>query len=342
MTWQADLAERARSAMPAPMWDYVAAGAGEGVTTAEAGVAWRDVRFLPRVLVDVTQVDTRTRLLGSPVATPVGVAPTALQRLAHPEGERAMARGAATAGALHVVSSNSGRPFSDLHAAGPWWLQAYVPPDRASLVPVLEAAGQAGATAVVVTADTPRPGQKQRPREEDWDGLDLSWFRANFAQPGDVRWAADLAPDDVAWVHEASGLPVVVKGVMRADDARRCVEAGAAAVWVSNHGGRQLDRTASTRHALPAVTAEVGADTEVYVDGGITGGLDALAALALGADAVFVGRLALHALAAGGADEVSATLGRVTEELADAMRIAGCARLGDTRGTAVHDPTNRL
>jgi len=338
VTWQADLAERAKAAMPGPMWEYVETGAHEGVTTAEAGAAWRAVRFLPRVLHDVSAVDTATTLLGSRVTTPVGVAPTALQRVAHPDGEIAMARGAADAGALHVVSSNAGHRFEDLDGDGPWWLQAYLPPDRESARPVLEAAVAAGASAVVLTADTPVPGTKLRPREEDWEGVDLTWFRRNFATPGDVRWAADLGPDDIGRVREAAGVPVVVKGVMRPVDARRCVEAGAAAVWVSNHGGRQLDRTASTCEALPAVAAAVAGDAEVYVDGGIAGGLDALAAVALGADAVFVGRLAVHALAAGGAGEVTATLGRVTDELVEAMRIAGCPGLPDTRGIALPRP----
>ncbi len=338
MTWQADLAARARAAMPAAMWEYVASGAREGVTTAEAGAAWRDVRFLPRVLHDVTSVDTTTTLLGSRVSTPVGVAPTALQRVVHPEGEIGMARGAAAAGALHVVSSNAGHLFEDLRQGGPWWLQLYLPPDREAARPVLEAAVAAGASAVVLTADTPVPGTKHKPREVDWEGVDLTWFRSNFSEPGDVRWAADLVPDDIGRLREVAGVPVVVKGVMRPDDARRCVEAGADAVWVSNHGGRQLDRTASTCQALPAVATEVGDDVQVYVDGGITGGLDALAALALGADAVFVGRLAVHALAAGGAEEVAATLDRVTDELVEGMRIGGCPRLRDTRGIAPGRP----
>jgi len=335
MTWQADLAARARSAMPPTMWEYVAAGALDGVTAAEAGHSWAGVRFLPRVLRDVREVDPSTTLLGLDLATPVGVAPTAMQRVAHPEGEVAMARGAAAAGALHVVSSNAGQPFAEIGQGGPWWLQAYVPPDRASLLPVLEAAVAAGASAVAVTVDTPVTGAKPRIRDEDWEGIDLGWFRANFTERGDTRWAADLVPDDIGWLREAAGLPVVVKGVMRPDDARTCVEAGAAAVWVSNHGGRQLDRTASTRDALPAVAAEIGGDVPVLVDGGVSGGLDALAAVALGADAVLLGRLPVHALAAGGADEVAATLLRVTGELVDAMRIAGCRTLHDTRGIAV-------
>ncbi len=337
MSWQADLAERARAAMPTPMWHYVETGARDGVSAAEARAAWADVRFLPRVLHDVSRVDPATTVLGSSVATPVGVAPTSLQRVAHPEGEVAMARGAAEAGALHVVSCNAGHRFEVLDHGGPWWLQVYLPPDRGTALTALSAAAAAGATALVLTADTPVPGTKSRPAVEDWAGIDLSWFRANFPPGTDARWATDVVPADIDRLREATGLPVVVKGVLRPEDARRCVDAGAAAVWVSNHGGRQLDRAASTRSALPAVAAEVAGDAEVYVDGGISGGLDALAALALGADAVFVGRLALHALAAGGSAEVAATLDRVRDELVEAMRLAGCPRVGDTRGIAVDD-----
>ena len=338
MSWQADIAERARAAMPAPMWQYALAGARDGVTAEEAEAAWRSVRFLPRVLHDVTHVDVSAELLGVPVATPVGIAPTSLQRAAHADGELAMARGAERAGALHVVSSNAGHRFSDLADAGPWWLQAYLPPRREDAVPVLSAAAEAGARAIVLTVDTPVPGTKHLPREEDWDAVDLSWFRCNFASPGDVRWATDLGPEDIGWLRRAVGLPVVVKGVLRPDDARRCVDAGADGIWVSNHGGRQLDRAQSTRDALPAVAAAVAGSAEVYVDGGLRSGLDALAAFALGADAVFLGRLPLLALAAGGAQTVATTLATVTEELVEAMRLAGCRSLADTRVVLAGEP----
>jgi 4-hydroxymandelate oxidase len=314
------------------MWAYTEAGAGEGTSAVEAVQAWRDVRFAPRVLRDVSRADTAARMLGADLGTPVGVAPTALQRAAHPHGEVAMARGAAAAGALHVVSSNAGHRFAEIDAGAPWWVQAYLPPTRDDALPMLTAAAEAGARAVVLTVDTPFPGPKELPPDTDWAEVDLSWFRCNFAVPGDVRWAADLVPDDIGWLRRALGLPVVAKGVLRPDDARVCVEAGAAAVWVSNHGGRQLDRAVSTSAALPAVVAAVADDAEVYVDGGIRSGLDALAALALGADGVFVGRLPLHALAAGGAEEVAAVLGRLTAELRDALRLAGCCRPGEAPG----------
>lgn len=337
--WQDELAARARAVVPAPMWAYLESGAREGVTRDEAREAWASVRLWPRVLRGQGAPEIGTTLLGAPVRTPVGVAPTSMQRVAHPDGELAMAAGAAAAGALHVVSSNAGHLFADIGAAARavdpdalWWLQAYLPPEREEAVPVLRAAADAGARAVVLTVDTPFPGTKYAPPESDWDGHDLSWHRVNFADPTTDRHHRGLRPDDLGWITAVCGLPVVVKGVLRADDARVCVDAGAAAVWVSNHGGRQLDRSASTAAALPAVAAAVGGDAEVYVDGGVRCGLDALAALALGARAVLVGRPALHALAVDGSTGVAALVETLGEELVEALELAGCASSQD----AVH------
>ncbi len=336
--WQDELAERARAVLPAPMWAYLESGAREGVTRDEAHEAWRSVRLWPRVLHGEGAPDTRTSVLGTPVRTPVGVAPTSLQRVAHPDGELAMAAGAAAAGAVHVVSSNAGHLLVDIGAAARavdpaavWWLQAYLPPDREQAAPVLRAAAAAGARAVALTVDTPFPGTKYEPAEQDWEGIDLSWHRVNFTDPAAYRPHRSLRPADLAWIRETSGLPVVVKGVLRPDDARRCVEAGAAAVWVSNHGGRQLDRAVSTATALPQVVAAVGPDVEVYVDGGVRSGLDVLTATALGARAVLVGRPALHALASDGAAGVTGLLDTLTEELLEALELAGCGALESAR-----------
>lgn len=336
--WQAELAARAREVVPAPMWAYLESGAREGTTRDEATDAWRSVRLWPRVLHGDGPPDVGTTLLGATVRTPVGVAPTSMQRVLHPDGELATAAGAAAAGALHVVSSNAGRLFPDIDAAGRsvdpdavWWLQAYLPPDREDAAPVLRAAAEAGARAIALTVDTPFPGTKYEPAETDWDGHDLSWHRANFADPAASRHHRGLRPEDLAWIRDTCGLPVVVKGVLRADDARRCVDAGAAAVWVSNHGGRQLDRAASTAAALPHVVAAVGADAEIYVDGGVRSGLDAITALGLGARAVLVGRPVLHALAVDGSTGVAGLLDTLTEELGEALELAGCRVPEDAR-----------
>lgn len=324
-------------ALPRELMEYILQGAREGVTTGEATAAWRAVRFLPRVLRDVTEVDLAITLLGRPAEVPFAIAPTTLQRAVHPDGEVAMAQAARDAGTVVVVSSNSGSTFAEIGATGArWWLQAYLPQDRALAEPLLERAVLAGAEAVVLTVDTPVVGTKYADGDRVvWDTVDPAQLRVNFDAgyadaPGSHK-ATDLGPADLRWLGERTGLPVVVKGVLRPDDARRCVEAGAGAVWVSNHGGRQLDRAASTASCLPAVRASVGAGTPVYVDGGIRSGLDVLAALALGADAVFLGRLPLLALV-DGRDGVAAALAALRAETLEALRLAGCRSAADTHG----------
>ena len=216
-----------------------------------------------------------------------------------------MAQATAAAGTVLVVSSNAGTTFADIASTGVrWWLQAYLPADRTLAEPMLARAVDAGAEAVVLTVDTPVVATKYAAGDQVvWDVVDPELLRVNF-DPGyedapGAEKALDLGPHDLVWLAEQTGLPVVAKGVLRPDDARRCVQAGAAAVWVSNHGGRQLDRAASTASCLPAVVAAVEGAAQVYVDGGIRSGLDVLAALALGADAVFLGRLPLYALVEG-------------------------------------------
>ena len=311
--WQAELAARAREVLPAPMWAYLEAGAREGVTRDEATEAWRAVRLWPRVLGGHGEPDLTTQVLGAALRTPIGVAPTSMQRVVHPDGELAMAAGAAAAGALHVVSTNAGHPFAAIgdaaRAVDPdavWWVQA-------------------------LTVDPPFPGTKYEPADDAWVGHDLSWHRANFVDPTAERHHRGLRAHDLEWITETCGLPTVVKGVLRADDARRCADAGAAGVWVSNHGGRQLDRTVSTAAALPRVVDAVGHDVEVYVDGGVRSGLDALTALALGARAVLVGRPPVHALAVDGAAGVRALLDLLGLELLEALELAGCRRPEDAR-----------
>jgi 4-hydroxymandelate oxidase len=323
--WLATLEERARGAIRPAVWAYVQAGAGEGLSNAEAGDGWRAVRFRTRVLRGAGEADLRTTLLGSEVASPLAVAPTAMQRAVHARGERAIAEGAAAAGALHVVSSNSGTRFDELGATGPWWLQAYLPPDRDLFRPVVEAAVAAGAGAVVLTVDTPYPGSKRGVDDEDWSSVDLGWWRVNYPEDDVGDWKTDLSLDDVGWLREAAGIPVVVKGVLRGDDALRCLDAGADAIYVSNHGGRQLDRAVSTASALREVVSAVGDRAEVFVDGGIRSGADALAALALGARGVFVGRPALWALGVDGAAGVGRLLADLRTELQECLDLAGCS-----------------
>jgi 4-hydroxymandelate oxidase len=241
-----------------------------------------------------------------------------------------------------AVSSNAGTPFADIGATGVrWWLQIYLPQDRLLAAPLLDRAVEAGATAVVLTVDTPVVGTKYVADRPVWDVIDPETLRVNFdpgyAESPGAGKARDLGPADLAWLVERTGLPVVVKGVLHPDDARQCVEAGAAAVWVSNHGGRQLDRAMTTAAALPAVVAAVRGDAQVYVDGGLRSGLDVLAALSLGADAAFLGRVPLYALA-DGAEGVSRMHAELAVQLADGLRLAGCRTPAEASGLAHNDP----
>lgn len=346
--WLGSLEERARAVLPPAVLEYILQGARDSVTTAEAVAAWSDIRFRPRVLHDVTHVELSTDLLGTTAEVPWGIAPTALQKAVHPEGEVAMARAAAEAGTVMVVSSNSGTPFADIGATGAhWWLQVYLPEDRTLAEPFLDRAVAAGARAVVITVDTPVVGTKYATPGTGlvWDAVDPSMLRVNFdpgyeQHPGAEK-ALDLGPHDIGWLADRTGLPVVVKGVLRSEDALRAVQAGAAGVWVSNHGGRQLDRAASTASCLPSVAAAVGDRAQVYVDGGVRSGLDLLAALALGADAVFFGRSPLLALAEGTAG-VARWHAALLAQSVEALRLAGCRTAADTRGLAAVSQPNRL
>lgn len=302
----ADQAAAARRALPPEVWDHVAAG---GVTLAEAEHAWQSLRLRPRVLRDVSAVDTALTLLGSDLATPVLVAPTAGHGRLHPDAEVGTARGTAAAGSLLVVSSRADRPVEEVAEAGPFWWQSYVLRDRSVTRDQAVRARDAGATAVVLTGDTPYLGTARR------------------GSLGELDQDPGATCDAIGELAEATGLPVLVKGVLRGDDAAACVAAGAAGIVVSNHGGRQLDRAVATAVALPEVVAAV--DVPVLVDGGLRSGLDVLCALALGATAVLVGKPVLWALAADGSAGVEACLRALTDDLRHALGLAGCASLAD-------------
>lgn len=334
MRWIDTLEDAARERLPEAVHRYIRQGSAAQRSAREAETAWASLRIRPRVLVDVTTVRTETTVLGTPVTSPVLVAPTTLQRHAHPDGEYAMAAGTRAAGALLCVSSNSGTRFEEIGRSGaPWWVQAYVLRDRGATKDYLQRAVDGGARAVVLTVDTVVVGRKEDPIGEPtaWDVTPADYLHANVdtdIPEAAMEKATDLTPDTIGWLADTTGLPVVVKGVLRGDDARRCAEAGAAAVAVSNHGGRQLDGAVPTAAALPdVVDALAGTSTEIYVDGGLRRGEHVLTALALGARAVFVGRPAVWALAVDGADGVRRLLTELTDELGHTMRLAGCPDL---------------
>jgi len=324
------LEEHARRVLDPAVFDFYAGGSGDETTLAANAEAWRRIALRPHVLRDVTGVDTRVSVLGRALPTPVCVAPVGYQTLAHPEGEVAMARGARRAGALLTMSSRSSLRIEEVAAsAGPWWFQAYVLRDRGRTRALARRAADAGAGAVVLTGDTPYLGRRRRDRDPGL--IPEEMFRVNLGEGYEralAEQAADVTFDDIAWLREISGLPGGVKGVLRGDDARACAAAGASGVWVSNHGGRQLDGAVPTARALPEVAGAVGEAVEVYADGGVRTGVDVLRALALGARAVFVGRPVLWCLATGGADAVAKGLAELSGGLAHAMGLAGVTAVG--------------
>ncbi len=327
--------------LPPEVSEYFSQGAFAGLTTSAAPGAWDRLRLRPRVLRDVSRVSTTTTVLGHEVATPILVAPTALQRAAHPDGEVATARAVAASGSLVAVSSNSGSTFEDIAATGAqWWLQVYIRRDRGLTAAMLQRARDAGATALVLTADTPVVGYKRNAGQPATEVFPAERQRVNIDAAGlpesALMQASDLTPDDIGWLRDVTGLPVIVKGVLREDDARMVIAAGAVAVWVSNHGGRQLDQSITTAEALPGVVAAVaGTEAEVYVDGGIRKAEHVLAALSLGARAVFLGRPVLWALAAGGDVHqggfagVAHLLTELTGDLEHVMTLAGARHTGE-------------
>ncbi|QWC87068.1 alpha-hydroxy-acid oxidizing protein [Nocardioidaceae bacterium] len=330
----------ARARLDPAVFRHVAQGAGAGISRAQARRDWDTVGLVPRVLRDVSSVDTTVTVLGERWSAPVGVAPMSMLRAAHPDGEVAMARAVAAEDSTLVLSSNTGSRFEDVSATGaPWWLQVYLAEDRTVTADVPRRAVAAGARALVLTVDTPVVARKAD--ERIWDVADPTWSGAEMpgrgtpSRDGETdparRKAKDLAWDDVEEL-SALGVPVVLKGVLHPGDAARAAERGVAAVWVSNHGGRQLDQSLSTARAVRPVAeavrrvrARTGSTTQVYVDGGIRTPAHLLAALCSGADAVFLGRPAYWALAADplSDDGVRRLLAATRAGLAEAMTLLG-------------------
>jgi 4-hydroxymandelate oxidase len=327
--------EREAQACADPLaWAYVAGGVGDGLTLAENRAAWHRWKLRPHLLVDVSEVVTATTVLGTPTASPVLVAPSAMHGLVCPERELATSRGAADAGAVLVLSQVATTSLEDVAAVAPdspRWMQLYVQRDRGLTRAVCERAAAAGYRALVVTADSPVITRRSGIDRGEF-GVPASMPLPNLA-PGDPApdlfalvegYDPTLTPDDLpeisAW---AGGLPVLVKGVVRGDDAARFVAAGAAGVVVSNHGGRQLDTCVATADVLPEVVDAVAGRGEVYVDGGVRRATDVLKALALGARAVLVGRPVVWALAVGGAPAVTELLDGLRADLATAMGLSG-------------------
>jgi 4-hydroxymandelate oxidase len=321
------------SSIPQAAYDFIAGGSGEEISQQEAVGAWRNFRLRPHVLRNVEDVDTSTTALGTPLRAPVIAAPIAYHSVAHSDGEIETARGVSAAGSLMIVPTRASTPLADIARAlgGPWWFQVYFVRDRELTRRIVADAVELGATALVLTGDTPYVGQKRRGQLPP---IAPEHYLVNFGkymQPdAEFMYATSQDPtvilDAVQWLRDVSGLPVIVKGLLRGDDAAACVEAGAAGVIVSNHGGRQLDRAVPAVSALAEVVAAVGDRGEVFVDGGVRSGIDVLIALSLGARAVMLGRPVLWALGAEGAPGVERVLRGLRDELSHAMALAGVNR----------------
>jgi 4-hydroxymandelate oxidase len=338
-----ELRARARDVLPGDVYDYYDSGADAELTTAESVLAWQRLRLRPRVLRDVSSVSAATTVLGTPVAAPVLVAPTAYQRLADPDGERATARGAAAAGTVMVVSTLATTSLEDVAAAvpaAPRWFQLYVHRDRGFTAELVARAEAAGYKALVLTVDLPVLGHRRRDERNNFalpphlqmanvgKGSELSEGSA-LRSYADAAIDPSLTFDDLEWLRGLADLPLVVKGVLRGDDAAACVAAGADGVVVSNHGGRQLDTAVATADALPDVVEAIGSAAEVYVDGGVREGTDVVKALALGARAVLLGRPVLWGLALAGEEGVRLVLDDCRAGLERAMALCGAPTLAD-------------
>ncbi|MDJ0690946.1 MAG: alpha-hydroxy acid oxidase [Xenococcaceae cyanobacterium MO_188.B32] len=328
--------------------DYYRSGAGDEITLRENRLAINRYRLRPKMLVDVSRRDLTTTILGQSLAIPIAIAPMAFQCLAHPEGELATAEAAANSGVVMVLSTMSTKSLEAVAAkknSTSQWFQLYIHRDRALTQALVQRAEEAGYSALCLTVDAPMLGNRECDRRNQFT-LPKTLELANLASMRDLKipktteesglftyFTQQIDPSltwkDLEWLQSIATLPVLVKGILRGDDALKAYEYGAKGIIVSNHGGRQLDGAIATFDALPEIVGTVGDKIDILVDGGIRRGTDILKALALGAKAVLVGRPILWGLAAEGAKGVAHVLELLKEELDLAMALSGCASIKD-------------
>jgi isopentenyl diphosphate isomerase/L-lactate dehydrogenase-like FMN-dependent dehydrogenase len=341
----ADFQEIARERLEPGPYAYFAGGAGDEQTLRANVEAFTRWELRPRVLVDVGEVTTATSVLGTELALPVLVAPTAFQRLADPDGELATARAAADAGTIMCLSTIASVTPAELAAAVPGvplWFQLYWSTDRGFTRELLASVVDAGFKALILTVDFPVAGRRERdirlaftlPDDLPAPNLPVALARQDFHAALGHIVDATLTWRDLEWLRSECELPLVLKGILTAEDALLAAEHGASAIVVSNHGGRQLDGVPASLDALPEVVEAAGERVEVLVDGGVRRGTDVLKALALGARAVLSGRAVLWGLAAAGEDGVARVLELLRAEVEGGLKLLGCA--GPDEVTSAH------
>ena len=303
-------------------WARVQGGAADEITLRWNREAWQHIRLNPRVLVDVSVLDTRVKLLGQELAFPILLAPTGAQGLIRPEGDLEVAAGAAAAQATLVISSSASLRVEEVarHCHGPVWFQLYVQRDRGFTKDLVQRAEDAGCRALCVTVDSPTHGVRDREQraKRDLPSRDLPNFSGKDYLDPTLTWK------DIDWLQSFAKTPVLLKGILNVKDAERGVKAGVAGIMVSNHGGRNLDTVAATADALPRIVERVDGRAPIIVDGGIRRGTDILKALALGAAAVQIGRPYLYGLGVAGAEGVARVVRILRNELEFAMMLSGC------------------
>ena len=349
-----EYARNAATCLPQMVYDYYAGGAEDEVSVLENRRAWQRMALKPRVLVDVRQRDLTTTVLGEQIAFPILTAPCGFNALAHPDGELAVARAATAAGTIQVVSTAATYSLEEVAAAAPSgvrWFQLYCYRDRGITRSLVERAAAAGYRALCLTVDAPFVGRRERdirnrfglPPGLRWKNLEAHGFdKMEAGGDGSALkkyieniWDAGLTWEAVEWLRDLSPLPLVLKGILTAEDARLAVTHGAQGIVVSNHGGRQLDGAVSTASVLREIVEAVAGQAEVYVDGGIRRGTDVMKALALGARAVLIGRPYLWGLAVDGEAGVARVLELLRAELDLSMGLAGMPNLASISHSTV-------
>ncbi|BAZ17009.1 FMN-dependent alpha-hydroxy acid dehydrogenase [Calothrix sp. NIES-4071] len=348
--------QRAKSHLSQMAFDYYSSGAWDEVTLRDNRTAFDRIKLLPRMLVDVSKRDLKVTVLGQTLQLPLIVAPMAFQCLAHESGEVATAKAAAYSGAGMILSTLSTKSIEEVAATNNStdslrWFQLYIHKDKGLTRALVERAFAAGYKALCLTVDAPMLGQRERDKRNEFvlpsglhlanltnmSGLDIPHYSGEsglFAY-----FAEQLSPSvtwhDLEWLQSLSPLPLVVKGILRADDAANAAKCGAKAIIVSNHGGRQLDSAIASIEALPDIVAAVDNDAAVLVDGGIRRGVDILKALAYGADCVLIGRPILWGLALNGEAGVVHVIELLRAELDLAMALSGCTCIQDIDSSLV-------